>query len=234
MYQTPAPTDRQPPETLYLAAGCFGHAVAQRLQAHHRGRIHDVAPGTHPSMWPYAETLVLATGAERPRIADAVDHTCFLRGIPWIHVVARSAEIQVGPVVIPGRTACYRCSERRRRQHRLALPSSHPDRDSAENPSEFAVLKHHISLAAALTRQAFSEIAEAASGGPAEGTVRSVNLVSGTVTAAPTVGTDNCARCRGRFGPKHEARQALWGELESAIGGQQQHTQTPELQEAAR
>lgn len=234
MYQRPTHTDQQPPETLYLAAGNFGHAVAQQLQTQYPGRIHDVAPGTHPSMWPYAQTLVLATGAERPRIADAVDQACFQRGIPWIHVVARAAEIQVGPVVIPGRTACCRCSERRRRQHRLALPSSHPERDSAENPSEFALLKHHTSLAAALTRQAFSEIAEAASGGPAAGTVRSVNLVSGTITCAPTVGTDNCARCGSRFGPKSEARQALWAELEAAIGGQQHHAQIAELQEAAR
>ncbi|MGO1561774.1 MAG: TOMM precursor leader peptide-binding protein [Actinomycetaceae bacterium] len=201
---------------LYLAAGTFGSGVVERMREHLPGDVQDVSGGTHPSSWPYADLLVLATGSERPRIADAVDRTAFLRGVPWLAVSVGPRELRVGPTVVPGRTPCHRCQERRRRQHsRRRLPA--PTEVSPPAP-EFAVLRQHVALAAALARQALADVADAGEQGRVEAVVRTVDLADGAVSSAHVVAVDGCDRCRGRFGPREVGRRALWDALESAAG----------------
>ena len=217
-------------ETLILASGEFGAAVTERLAPLVRATVHDIGHGTHPSMWPHADLIVLATSPERPRVAEAVDATAFVRGIPWLPVVARATEVQVGPVVVPGSTPCHRCHLRRREQHGVSAV----DLDGAPGAATTGFARHHISIATALVRQAVHEACEALAAaappaasttvgapdaGPASevGTVRRFNLVSGHLTRATVTAVDGCPRCRGRFGSREEFRQGMWAQLESAL-----------------
>jgi bacteriocin biosynthesis cyclodehydratase domain-containing protein len=209
------------PETLYLFSGEFGRAVVERLHPSAPGPMQDIGDGTHPSLWPHADLIVLATASDRPRIAEAVDRTAFLRGVPWLSIVGRATEIQVGPVVVPGRTPCHRCSEKRRRQHGLVPPTQVSAERSAgpqpTRPAEFVLLRHHVSLAVALADQALAQMQGLPVDHEVAATVRTFNVINGAVTAGAVVAVDNCDRCRGRFGPREETRQALWDRLEEAL-----------------
>ncbi|WP_447644584.1 hypothetical protein [Nocardioides zeae] len=92
------------PTVLYLAADAFGHAVVERLAVHRPGEVLAVDGGTHPSLWPWADLVVLATGSERSRTVEALDVVSHRHGTPWLPVVARPTEVQVGPAVVPGVT----------------------------------------------------------------------------------------------------------------------------------
>jgi bacteriocin biosynthesis cyclodehydratase domain-containing protein len=209
---------------LILAAGDFGTDVADRLAPHYRTTVQDVGAGTHASLWPHADLILLATTCERPRIAEAVDETAYVRGIPWLPVHTRPTDLQCGPVVIPGRTACHRCFVRRRRQHGGA-PVAEAGRRA---PSGYA--RHHVGIAAGLARQAVAEAFEGPDPDSLGGTVRLFNLVSGTTTKACVTAVDGCRRCRGRFGSLEQSRQALWRELDE-VAAQVRAARRPPLHE---
>ncbi|WP_309058159.1 hypothetical protein, partial [Streptomyces sp.] len=59
------------PRLLILTAGAFGAAVAEGLGARHPGTtVLDVSQGTHPSLWPDSDLIVLAAGQDREVLAD--------------------------------------------------------------------------------------------------------------------------------------------------------------------
>lgn len=172
---------------LILAGGAFGHAVARRLQPLLQAAVLPVDEGTHPSLWPRTDLIVLATGSERPRLAEGVDHAAHAWKVPWFPVHLSPAEVQCGPVVVPGRTACHACYVKRRAQH---------GRKQAEERAPSGYPEHHVGIAAALARQAVEEIRE----GPASlgATVRRFGQVDGLTSASPVVAVDRCPRCRTR------------------------------------
>lgn len=181
-----------------LTGGSFGAAVADRLHdlsdLPHLDEVTTQAidSGTHSSLWPHADLLVLATSHERPRVAEAIDRASFAWGMPWLEVCLEPTEIRVGPVVVPSRTACYQCFLKRRRQHRRIEPPS----PGAKHPSGFAA--HHVGIAAALARQAVGEALSEQDPAVLGGTVRRFNLVTGITSRSSVVAVDRCPRCRER------------------------------------
>ncbi|MGP3911361.1 hypothetical protein [Nonomuraea sp. 10N515B] len=177
---------------LILAAGSFGHAVAGRLRrtcpAGVRTAVQAADEGTHPSLWPYADLIVLATAHERPRLAEAVDRAAHAWRVPWFPVTMTATEVRCGPVVVPGRTACHSCYVKRRAQH--GRPPGPGERPVTGYP------EHHVGIAAGFARQAIDE----ARGGPAPGsigaTVRTFGQVDGVTASAGVVAVDRCPRCR--------------------------------------
>ncbi|MEZ5094802.1 MAG: TOMM precursor leader peptide-binding protein [Nocardioides sp.] len=222
--QARRPVPDGPPHLLVLAAGDFGLQVARALAEHHDTTVLTIDDGTHPSLWPFADVIVLAADHERPAVVDAVDATAFVRGIPWVAAHTRPTELQVGPVVVPGRGPCYRCFGRRRAQHG-------PAQTPIEVPPPRGFARHHVALAVALTRVALAEalpVHPTEDGRPSgerwvhaepgtRGTlVRRLHLVTGALSCHEVVAVDGCDRCRGRFGPRDQGRQELWSTLDRA------------------
>jgi bacteriocin biosynthesis cyclodehydratase domain-containing protein len=202
MTTTPAAQGRQ---MLILASGAFGSAVTDRLGGLYETTVQNVDAGTHPSMWPYADLMILSVSHERPRIAAGLDQASFAWGVPWLEICLEPTEVRVGPVVVPGRTACYACFLRRRAQHRRVEPTS---AGTDKHPTGFAA--HHVGIAAAFARQAVCEVF-APDPEALGGTVRRFNLVSGATSRSAVVATDRCARCRRRH-----SSEGLWRELAQA------------------
>ncbi|HET6858715.1 MAG TPA: TOMM precursor leader peptide-binding protein [Streptomyces sp.] len=183
---------------LVLASGPFGKDVALRLRDGSRQRIHDVTlmeidEGTHPSLWPRSDLIVLATSYDRPRVYEAADRAAFDWGTPWFGVHATATEVLCGPVVVPGRTACRRCYVRRREQHRRA---EHSTADTGDrHPTGYPV--HHVGIAAALARQAVDEALGVPDDPGAIGaTVRKFDQISGATSRSSVVAVNRCERCR--------------------------------------
>lgn len=215
-------------QLLVLASGPFGKGVARRLDpgtgaaqgAHgaaltesHTVTVQEIDEGTHPSLWPRADLIILATSHERPRIAEATDRAAFDWGTPWFSVHTTATEVVCGPVVIPGRTACHGCYVRRRAQHKRPEHTTGAATDRAPGddryPTGFPV--HHVGIAAAFARQAVDEAfadadasddataedsADSAVAGGPGGTVRKFDQISGGTNRASVVAVDRCERCR--------------------------------------
>ncbi len=58
--------------------------------------------------------LVLFCGVpgERPQTFTRIDHACAAHNRPCLHVAVERGAIMVGPLFVPRRTACFRCSRR--------------------------------------------------------------------------------------------------------------------------
>ena len=131
------------PVTAYLPQGQFGHAVVHRL-----ARPQDVVlPVDHAladALVPYADRLVLVADADRVALREALDDLSFTRSLPSLGLELTPTELRCGPLVVPGRTACYHCYARRRQQHGYRpLPE-----DLEPLPQGYA--RHHVVLGAGL------------------------------------------------------------------------------------
>lgn len=116
--------------------------------------------------------------------------------IPTIGLELLPTRIVCGPVVLPGKTACYRCYRKRISQHTKG-PTDYGEESSTQG-LEPGYAKFHVAIAAGLLKSALVEINKEQFE-QLGGTVRIFNLVSGNTSAYETVSVDRCARCGHRF-----------------------------------
>jgi bacteriocin biosynthesis cyclodehydratase domain-containing protein len=205
--------DRDPGQAriLLLTADDFGRAVGDRLRDLPAATVLEIDKGTHPSQWPYADLIVLATGHERPQLAEALDRAAFAWRIPWFPIYTTSTTVQCGPVVVPGATACLQCFVRRRAQH------AGQSRANAryETDVAFSHPPHHVGIAAGLARQAVREALGSPPVNSVGGTVRTFDQVNGSISKAAVVAVDRCPRCRA--GNAESRSDELWRLLASSL-----------------
>ena len=203
------------PVTAYLPQGQFGHAVVHRL-----ARPQDVVlPVDHAladALVPYADRLVLVADADRVALREALDDLSFTRSLPSLGLELTPTELRCGPLVVPGRTACYHCYARRRQQHGYRpLPE-----DLEPLPQGYA--RHHVVLGAGLISLALGVLdregpVDGGEPGPDDATgadglggqVWTVDLVTGMTSLARTIATDRCETCSGRYATRRDAVPAL-------------------------
>ncbi|MDJ1132791.1 TOMM precursor leader peptide-binding protein [Streptomyces iconiensis] len=201
-----------------LAVGDFGAEVARCLGRAHPGTVvsHDrAARGTallDSSGWPPARIRVLASWRETPRLMETLDARSADWRTPWFPVVNEHPRLRVGPVVVPGEGACYRCFRRRRAQHeppstRSTLLHTHYDAHPEAGVAGF--LPHHVDMAAAAASDVLHRIERGESADTA-GNVRHWNVLEHRMSSARVVGVHGCDRCR-RSSP--DAATASWEPL---------------------
>ncbi|MBO3725004.1 cyclodehydratase [Actinomyces bowdenii] len=215
-----APTTTAPPPiTAYLPQGGFGHAVVGRL-ARPQDVVLPVDKGLVSAVVPYADRLVLVADPDRTGLREDLDALSFTRGLPSLGLTLLPTELRCGPLVIPGRTACYGCYERRRRQHGYRpLPEG-------LGPLPQGYAHHHVVLGAGLVSMALDLLerqARPADGAPPEpaddpgrglgGQVWALDLVSGSTSCASTVAVDRCPTCSARYAHRRDGLPALAGLL---------------------
>lgn len=190
-----------------IAAGPFGVAVAERLEAAFdaTATTHADASGRFWSQtWPAADVHVLCAWRAMPWLAARLDEVAFAWGVPWLPVVCEHPELRVGPLVVPGRGPCYGCFRRRLAQHRPSerlTAELHRlyDGDAAAGPRGH--MPFHALLAAASARAALD------AGEP--GRVVQHNLVTRKSAAGRTVGVHGCERCGGRVPERVRGHERL-------------------------
>lgn len=211
--RTTTPTPQ--PVTAYLHQGGFGQAVVTRLAQPQDAVLH-VHQNLVRAVVPYADRLVLVAHPDRTELRRDLDALSFTRAIPSLGLELLPTELRCGPLVIPGRTACYHCYERRRRQHGYQpLPAE-------LEPLAQGYAHHHVVLGAGLISMALDLLDGqsvagddgAAAGGAGDerglgGQVWSVDLVSGSSSSAQTVAVDRCKTCSARFAPRRRGPSAL-------------------------
>ena len=212
----PAPQAPSGPVTVYLPQGGFARAVAARL-AGPDDVVIPVDQGLVSAYIPYADRAVLIADPDQSGLREDLDTLSFTRGMPSLGLELFPTELRCGPLVVPGRSACYRCYDRRRRQHGYRpLP---PEVASEHGPLEQAYAHHHVLLGAGLISLALQaldapSLQDPASEGaddvaPMGGQVWTIDLVSGITTCSPTVAVDRCETCSGRYEGSRDGLPAL-------------------------
>ena len=216
MSTSTASTAAQRPVTAYLPQGRFGHAVVEHL-AEPQDVVLSVDHGLVYASVPYADRLVMISDADRTPVREALDEVSFVRSLPSLGLELFPTELRCGPLVVPGRSACYRCYDRRRRQHGYRpLP---PEVVSEHGPLEQAYAHHHVILGAGLISLALQTLDAPGPQDPAPegaddvapigGRVWTIDLVSGITTCSPTVAVDRCETCSGRYEGRRDGLPAL-------------------------
>ena len=217
--QQPAPQAPTGPVTVYLPQGGFARAVAARL-AGDGDVVVPVDQGLVSAYIPYADRAVLIADPDQTGLREDLDTLSFTRSMPSLGLELFPTELRCGPLVVPGRSACYRCYDRRRRQHGYRPL---PEEVIAEHgPLEQAYAHHHVLLGAGLISLALQALdhPEAAVENADDvprigGQVWTIDLVSGVTTCARTVAVDRCETCSGRY----EGRRDGLPELAALLPG---------------
>lgn len=144
---------------------------------------------------PAAGLLVIVHAGWDDALRDRLDRVAFERGIPSVGVALLPTRIVCGPAVIPGATACYACYRGRIEQHGDAAQQADFGLSTRGLAEGFG--PQHLAITHGLLVMARNELRT----GPAGlgGTVRSFDLVAGTLSTAATVAVDRCPRCSARF-----------------------------------
>ena len=212
----PAPQAPSGPVTAYLPQGGFARAVVRRLA----GPDDVVVPVDHglvSTFVPYADRAVLVADPDQTGLREDLDALSFTRDMPSLGLELFPTELRCGPLVVPGRSACYRCYDRRRRQHGYRpLPS---EVVSEHGPLEQAYAHHHVLLGAGLISLALQALDAPATQdlapegaddvAPIGGRLWTIDLVSGITTCSPTVAVDRCETCSGRYEGRRDGLPAL-------------------------
>ena len=212
----PAPQAPSGPVTVYLPQGGFARAVAARL-AGPDDVVIPVDNGLVSAYVPYADRAVLVADPDQTGLREDLDALSFTRGMPSLGLELLPTELRCGPLVVPGRSACYRCYDRRRRQHGYRpLPA---EVVAEHGPLEQAYAHHHVLLGAGLISLALQALDAPGPQDPAPegaddvapigGRVWTIDLVSGITTCSPTVAVDRCETCSGRYEGRRDGLPAL-------------------------
>jgi bacteriocin biosynthesis cyclodehydratase domain-containing protein len=197
-----------------FCAGTFGARASQHLRpgvavSRDVGEVASVSG---------CDVLVAMMDGEDEELAGTLDRRCFLTGITWFPVVLAFPAIRVGPVVVPGASACYPCYLARRWQRDpLAEISQAVLASNAPGPAGF--FPHHALLAGALTNNLLRDIDRHGCGASA-GCVRTMVLPTGQLHASRAVGVDRCPRCSFRFQARRAAVREQLRHVAAVAAGQ--------------
>ncbi len=197
---------QQAPECLYLVRDTFGERYADAYGPSAVSRVVGSDLPDDVRLGSAAAVVVLHSGHDE-QLRDAVDRHGFERGVPTVGLEVLPTRIVCGPAVIPGSTACHACFRRRVEQHRDPADTHHPGDATRGLPEGFG--RMHLAIAHGLLALATAEL----HAGPVGlgGTVRTFDLVSGTLSAGSTVAVDRCPRCGDRWGARRAGLGALAG-----------------------
>lgn len=184
------------PEGVHLlSVGAFGIAVARYLKAFRRDLWETVVTDESTVQPKIAHVTVVAAWRPVPKLCELVDELSFEWQRPFIPVMVESAALRLGPVVIPGRGACWHCWTARSRQH------------SELAPAQLALLQHYTSnpeagpqgylepfamMAAARIAQIIEELDSSAA---IPGYVWQIDMMTRAINTSMVVGVHGCPRC---------------------------------------
>ncbi|WP_147681442.1 TOMM precursor leader peptide-binding protein [Actinomyces ruminicola] len=183
-----------PDETLVIYAGEFGRRVVDLLDTSH-ARLHDATGPVYTASLPYASRIISVWSGHRPEDRDRIDSVAFARAVPAVGVELLPTSLECGPVVVPGRTACYGCYRRRLQQHQERTVSLM--RAGAKLPAGFS--GGEVAIAVGFIGQALSDMERRDAGTALGGEVRVFDLIRGDLHKYETVAVDRCERCGSRY-----------------------------------
>lgn len=225
---------KQGHDVTLLGLGEFGEHVVALLRSSARWRVM-VTGGIADAYAQDSRAVIAAMWRPCPAICEEADALAFRHQQPWLPVVMDHPHVRVGPVVVPGRGACFGCFTARC-NHRDGQPdvtdALHAafDRDPGFGPLGY--LDHHARLAAALAEMALGDLS-ADWLAAAAGQVLTFNVYRGDIRRHPVTACFDCTRCSvPAAGRSHQAIAGLLSGLAAHRAKRAPALQTESLESA--
>jgi bacteriocin biosynthesis cyclodehydratase domain-containing protein len=181
-----------------VAVGAFGDAVVRQLCGMRRGVAASIAsrPAEAVGGLCAGDVLVFAAWRQVPEFTEAIDERCFALRLPWVAIVQETPYLYVGPAIVPGCGACYRCFGQRLVQHvddgeQVERRAAHYCGNAAAGVPGFLPATASFAAAAAL------DIVDKLTVAPnqAAGRVRRLNVLTWAMLQGRVIGLHGCGRC---------------------------------------
>lgn len=180
-------------------AGPFGESVGASLKELLPGLEIDryaESKSFDSPQWPSSRLHLVAAWRPLPRLMDALNAFCYASRTPLIPAIVEGCHLIIGPVVIPGVSACHACYERRTLQHsarpelRAAL-HRHYDLHPESGP------QGHLNVFADLAAVRLAQLAYRLATGPDEiaGRVWKFDLLTRQSVSGTVTGMHGCPHC---------------------------------------
>lgn len=179
-----------------LGLGEFGGHVAALLCDNARWPV-VMASSVADAIEKDSGAAIVAMWRPYPAACEEADALAIHHQRPWLPVVMDHPNVRVGPVVVPGRGACFACFTARHDQHDnqasiSAMLRAGFDRDPELGPRGY--LHHHARLAAALAQLALGDLSAGWLTTTA-GQVLSFNVYRTAIRRHPVIARSGCPRC---------------------------------------
>lgn len=178
-----------------LCAGDFGAAVSGRLLQLRRDATAIRVIGGSPVSLPVSRANIVASSRPRPELFADVSAASAERSVPFLPLFTDGASLQLGPVILPGRGACWDCWLARQRQHdSWARRHSHLSEYYRQHPGAepAGYLECFVTIAAARLSQAIDAID---AGDDLGGSIWELDMMTREVSTSKVVGVHDCSRC---------------------------------------
>lgn len=179
-----------------LGVGDFGDQVTSLLR--HSPHLPAVVAGNVREAFEMSsKAVVTAMWRPCPAICEEADALAFEHGRPWLPVILDSAMVRVGPVVVPGSSACFACFTARCVQHDVQRTITRALHAAYDRDPDFGCqgyLDHHARLAAALAGHALGQL-DCGRLPAKDGQVLSFSLHHARVRHHHVIARGSCPRC---------------------------------------
>lgn len=181
-----------------VTAGPFGKAVARSLAALGVNVQEQESQGTEmpaSGAWPAADIYIAAAWRPVSSLCQSLSEHGFRTGTPFIPLIVDASTLCMGPVIVPGKSGCWRCWQLRSQQHAALLgEQSALLRFYEDNPQAGpgGYLEPFAAMGAARIASAIqsqSHLLELA------GHIWKIHLFTKEVSTGFLIGVDGCAWC---------------------------------------
>ena len=199
-------------------AGRFGKAVQQHMLRYRDDLLGTATTSADPLRM--AEDLksakMLAFAAWRPdrKLCASLDRVAHETRKPFIPLIVEQNKLRLGPVIVPGRSSCWTCWNRRTQQNFPWQAARHAllefyDANPESGPEGY--LETVAAMSAAKMAQVLAEI-EKDHGCP--GLVWQLDLITRHMDTYTTIGIHDCPRCGLQRPPQTRSVDLMSQELE--------------------
>lgn len=182
-----------------FCAGRFGEAVQQHMLRYRDDLLCTATSGADPSHLAdhLTSAKMLALAAWRPdrKLCVSLDRVAHDTGMPFIPLTIEQNKLRLGPVVVPGRSCCWTCWNRRAQQNFPWQAARHALLEFYENHPESGPEGYLETVAAMAAAKMAQVLAETEKDRGCPGLVWQLDLITRHVDTYTAIGVHDCPRC---------------------------------------
>jgi bacteriocin biosynthesis cyclodehydratase domain-containing protein len=201
-----------------FCAGRFGEAVQQHMLRYRDELVCTAAANADALKMEdglkSAKMLALAAWRSDRKLCASLDRVAHDTGKPFIPLMIEQNKVRLGPVVVPGRSCCWTCWNRRAQQNFPWQAARHALLEFYEAHPESGPEGYLETIAAVAAAKMAQVLADAEKDQVSPGLVWQLDLITRQVDTYTAIGIHDCPRCGLQRPPQTRSVDFMSRELE--------------------